>query len=755
MRMRIILTIVLLLGALGVPGPAHAISIEAWRARIESATSASGVVTVSKEFKAAILAEEGSMSPSTWGLVTDLVGLLVENAGNRGVGKGGLKSIASDVAAQAAACRRAVRNLEGSAGGDETALENLYRSQAWYEMSYALAAYRYWEAWVEFFQARVETNKTRKGGRLDLAERGFRAAALSVLYPSLVQGAWLGMAMVSIERGDEAEAGRRLRILQEALQGSTNEELKRAVAAQLGSLGSGKPAPLVRGGSALSAGEVSELKSEVLRLLKKHRKEKSGAIQAAEIIRKLLRNDEIDYAFIAALVPYRDEIVGQDIGPLGTLIDAEFAFAYEQYNTAIFKYEDFFRKDAKKLPIPTHIFRYHFAFALYREGLASRALTQIDRLKREKLPESLRAPVAHLELAVAYWLFQKAPEERYRKRLAKAAKRVLAIGGTKEQLNLARLALGQTASDLSEAERALGGVGSGSGGGGAAIFLVQRLAQELRKSVETTNTGAQRDYADRLSKAMSKLTSEELRQPRVQALKLQVEFVKGADPAGIIAKAAQLEADELFAGDVEAKSVLLWVKLRALRKQGGMAAVSGEVRSRVAGGLEQWELTEVLRLVLELERARQDADLVVLTSTLDGVLDKWPRERRQIQGMQVEALGRLGRHAEAVQLAQRMVELYPASGNAWLALARASTAAGDPFGAERAWAKIGRGVPEGSPQWQESAGARLALLDSMDRHGEACTLAKRLLVYKNTWSAETTEQYRIWAEKSRCATNLG
>jgi hypothetical protein len=46
-------------------------------------------------------------------------------------------------------CREGIRQLESATNEDEGALEALYRSELWYDINRALAALRYWQAWLD------------------------------------------------------------------------------------------------------------------------------------------------------------------------------------------------------------------------------------------------------------------------------------------------------------------------------------------------------------------------------------------------------------------------------------------------------------------------------------------------------------------------------------------------------------------------------------------------------------------------------
>jgi hypothetical protein len=131
-----------------------------------------------------------------------------------------------------AACGR-IRALEAATGEDESKLEDLYRSEQWYAINYALAAVRYWQAWIDLALAETAADDAARVPALSGAERGFQSTAVRILYPGLVYGSWLGMAYVDRLRGDDAAAEKRLKLLAGALASDPGNPLAQLVADEL------------------------------------------------------------------------------------------------------------------------------------------------------------------------------------------------------------------------------------------------------------------------------------------------------------------------------------------------------------------------------------------------------------------------------------------------------------------------------------------------------------------------------------------
>lgn len=72
---------------------------------------------------------------------------------------------------------------ERRTGQSEAALERLYRSQAWDDLSFAEASFIYWSAWID-----LEIARQSRSGRdriLARARQGFQTASLQLFRPQL------------------------------------------------------------------------------------------------------------------------------------------------------------------------------------------------------------------------------------------------------------------------------------------------------------------------------------------------------------------------------------------------------------------------------------------------------------------------------------------------------------------------------------------------------------------------------------------
>ena len=120
---------------------------------------------------------------------------------------------------------------ERETGQGEAALERLYRSQAWDDLSFAEASFIYWSAWLD-----LEIARQSLSGRdriLARARKGFQTASLQLFRPQLFYGGWLGIGYVDLELGHTARARQIFKKLDEAVSALPDSPVKEAVSMEL------------------------------------------------------------------------------------------------------------------------------------------------------------------------------------------------------------------------------------------------------------------------------------------------------------------------------------------------------------------------------------------------------------------------------------------------------------------------------------------------------------------------------------------
>ena len=642
-----------------------------------------------------------------------------------------------------AACRARIRALEAATGEDEARLEDLYRSEQWYAINYALAAVRYWQAWIDLALAETAVDDATRVPALSGAERGFQSTAVRILYPGLVYGSWLGMAYVERIRGDDAAAQKRLELLAGALASDPDDPLAKLVADELALLAArraGTVTPPTEGKGKLAPADARRLQEEAFALLEKRRREGIAALDAAERLRRLVDAGYLDDALLAHMLAWRDELVGRDLGTIGLLLDAEYAAAHEQYETAVLKYREFAAKGGFEMPVDTAPLRYNYAAALHRLGYQREAIEVATRLRDDEV-----AGVAARKLVflATERMSREQPGTANRAALMRAARDFLAVAPDDRDAAFAHLALatagGSDAGDhLALARRdarTRAAVGRAELDAAVAAFG----EASTRHDLPARTAAARRALA-----AIDALPRAERREPALRALALQMRVAAGDVDERTVREIAELRAGALV--DTGLQRVLAWSALRAL---------SGEALLAHVGALPQppatADATELVAFLLEREQARDFATLAAVAERALPAFATQPDIARQLMLMRHRAFTALDRHADAFALALEMVQSWPDSGDAWQAYAGSAERSGDTFAAERGWAHIAGAVPEGSDRWLDAMLRRVALLSrTAGAQAAHCDLLGRARAYTARMSEAHRKQLAELTRKNRC-----
>jgi hypothetical protein len=637
-------------------------------------------------------------------------------------------------------CREGIRALEALAGEDEAALENLYRSEDWYEVNRALATFRYWQAWLDLSLSRVNPDERARVTDLSRARRGFEAASLRILYPGLVYGSWLGLAYVDQADGREDAARRRLDLLSEALASDPDNPLLAIVQEERRMMD-------LRAGKLLSPGEISvgELftpatarlaEEQAFVLLDQHRKTEVGAIEAARLLRRLIAQGFLDDRLLARMLAYQEEIVGQDLGVISRLLEAEYAYAYEQYNSTVLKYRAFLAGGGNGLDLTLYPFRYHFAVSLYQINLVREAQAVVDELlKTPGLSSQLQSALYKLDFIVAESLHQGRPGEPQATRMREAARRYIASAPDDPDVASAWLALASVASDDKSRAEYLAKAGSD-----------RRLRENIRRvELDAAVSAFQQAHRDRDQQGTRRAAENALEQlqslPRkqqqqlpLQVLSVQLRTALVEEQEGLLEDIAQLQTHpDLNASQAR---VLIWSQLRVLDGEESGDALLQFVAGLPQGGENAPLDHELFAFLRELQGEGRYDRLAALSQQWLPKLETQPQLHRQVWFLHIEALREQGREAEALVASRDLLAAHPDSGNAWRVLAEQSEASGDLFGAERAWAHIAAAEPEGSPLWLEVSMHRLRLLARLDAADRGCKLQEDIGVYNHLLEAQ-------------------
>lgn len=652
------------------------------------------------------------------------------------------------------ACREGIRELEAAAGEDERALETLYRSDFWYQVNRALAALRYWQAWLDLALVQRNTDKEERLTDLYRAERGFEAAALRILYPGLVYGSWLGLAYVAQLQDDEATARQRLTLLKQALAADVENPLHEIIDTELGLIalrsGEKKSVPILPG-QQLTASLARLLEELVQVLLTEQREYGKGAIEAAQHLKQLVAQGFLDDRLLARILNYRDEIAGHDIGLPGFLVDAEYAYAYQQYETTVLKFRQFILEGGEQLPLVLDLFRYHFAHALYEIDLPRDALAEIQRLlEKAQLAPVLRSSLFKLNFIVAESMYLAQSSDAHTSQLQAAAETLIANSPADPDIASAHLALARVVDDdgTRAAHLESASMDRRLRADIRAVELEIALA-EFHRSLTIGDGEARRSTAAEVLRRLDGLPRKQRDTLGSLVLALQLRTVIGDDPVELMKEA------DLLAEDPELNStqrrVLIWSRLRLLDRSGGPAPLRDFVADLPPAGTDAALNQELYAILREFEDLGRREDVARLSQLWLPKLSLQPQLQRQVWLMRITALSASGSEQEALAETLRMVETFPRSGDAWRRLAEISESIGDSFAAERAWMHIATAEAEGSDRWLEASLHRLQILVmSEPETARECSLRQRLQVYNQRLNEQDKEVLQALVEANAC-----
>ncbi|MBK7522052.1 MAG: hypothetical protein IPI75_18380 [Gammaproteobacteria bacterium] len=704
--------------------------------------AAQGAVEQTAVLASAIERHAASWSPEQFSEGVDDYGKRVSAARERREGPATLAALRASGDELHRACRARIRVLEATTGEDEARLESLYRSEQWHAINYALAGVRYWQAWIDLALADALRAPDQRIPALSRAERGFQATAVRILFPGLVYGSWLGMAYVELARDDVAAAESRLTRLRDALAGDPGNPLADIVDGELAVLRARRGEAL-QGlpdvGAEITPAIARRLREEAFAILEQRRAHDVIASDAAERLRRVIDAGYLDDALIARMLAWRDEIVGRDMGVIGLLLDAEYAYANGQFETTVLKYREFIAQRGFDLDFDAAPFRYHYAVALYRLGYAREALEVCNNLQQDP---ALGDDVAKLAFLVAGELNRAQPGAVNRERLDSAAREFLARRPEDPDAALAHLALAAGGSD-SAAHLA---AARGDPRTRAAVERVRLDAavQEFGAASLARDWSARTAAAGRALAAIEALPRAQRKPVAMQALSLQMQLAAGQPPPDILQRIATLRTEA--GADAGLRRVLAWTELRALAGDPLLARVVQLVASADAADKQ-----ELVAFLLELEQRGEYAALEPLCAQSVAGFASQPDRQRQLLLVRYRALAALGRHDEAFAVATDMVGRFAESGDAWRIYAEGAERAGDGFAAERGWAKIAGAVPVGSDHWIEATLRRVALLTQAEgAQPQHCALLDGAGVYRARMNESADREFSVLRQENHC-----
>ncbi|MEM7540501.1 MAG: hypothetical protein AAF384_02825 [Pseudomonadota bacterium] len=639
-----------------------------------------------------------------------------------------------------------LKNVEGEAGESEAALERLYRSAQWDNLSFALAAFPYWRAWIDIAYA-DHVDAGEQLTVLSRAHRGFRTASMQLFRPGLIFGGWLGLGYVALARGEEAQATRIFENLQEALAAEEDHPIREAVELELRLLavkrGQVKNTPIPK---TIGEAEASILRAEAFALLKKQRNGQGGGVLAAERLNKLIKAGYLDQQLVDDMIYYRQEVASQDVGRYTDLAAAEYALEYDHYFTAIEKYSRFFRT-----PLPANVnfewYRYRWALAAYKDGILGTAADILEKQRRLKdLDPDLQRSIAKLLYVVYAAREQKGGSSDNRRALRSAAQNFIQKSPNDPGADSARLMIAQTSNNVSAARKSLSQVRSKEslqGAFEATAFHI--VAREFIEAINRPGLGNGYNLAKQGLKTWPKLAKKDRRNPQNLSIFVQMRSLVDKDPEAVLRSVDQIEQSGVKNLDV--KRALYWSRLRLYERLGKAERVGEFIRAEANNRLTGWKLEYLYPWVIEREEAVEKLDYAKLM--LPAVEDD-PEMDRRLRKLIVDLLIELDRDEEAYNEAKAFVDVHKNSGDGWMLLGRTAAATDKPFEADRAWSVVtDRATPVNIIWWEGMLG-RFGVRAQSTRPESACQLAAQMAQHQEHVPQSVAQKVSETLGASRC-----
>lgn len=624
------------------------------------------------------------------------------------------------------ATQRKLTATETEAGESEAALERLYRSQTWDDLSFALAAYPYWRAWVDLELAKRVTDPGLKTKALLPARKGFRSASMQLFRPGLVYGGWLGLGYVEMETGRHARALEIFQQLEQALASEPDHPIRQAVNLELRLLEArtGNVKERRRSGATIDDAELSILRAEAFALLQDSRKSGGRPLEAADRLRTIIEAGRVDQQLISDMLHFAQELSGVNIGPWTDLMGAEFAMQYDHWFNAMQKYEKFFSVVIPPPGLDLSRFRYRWALAAYRAEIFQPAVSILEKLVRRKdLAPDVDQAASKLLYATYAAREQKGGNAGNRKALRTAAQRFIRKNPDDPSVDSARLMMAQTASNADAALRQLGQVRAPKQLGGevertAFLIIAREFSEKIARRKESAATG----LAQQGLKAWTRLPKADKKVPANFAVLMQMRALVSEDPARALEELDRIEEKAADLG-MDVKRALVWSRLKLFDRLGDGAAAVAYVRSLADAGIASWQVEYLYPWMADRE---SPAERLSLARLIRPAIDDQPDMDRRLRAMIIESLLATGDADAAYEEAVDFAKVYPSSGDAWKLLASASEATDQPFEADRAWGVITKKAVPTMPIWWEGMLSRVRIRQGSTRPEAACELLVQL-----------------------------
>ena len=617
-----------------------------------------------------------------------------------------------------------LKAAEAAAGENEGELEALYQSMAWDDLSFALAAFPYWGAWID-----LEISKRTKGADAKRkwiweAKKGFRATSVQVFRPSLVYGGWLGLGYVAATEGNTNRAVEIFESLQNSIADDPSHPLYDAVALELRLLRAKKGTVTAgpTGSGNVDAQEANLLRAEAFALFEQSRTTKSGAPEAAKRLRRIIDAGYVDDELIALILQYRVEIVAHNIGPYTDLAGAEYAFENGHFFDAVRKYKDFFARVELRGNVNYDRIRYRQALAAYKAKLNDdAALIAESILHNKNLDEETKKAAVKLAY-VARATRKEKPTAASRESMQRAAERFITAYPSDPDADGARLRVAQQTTDSNKAFYMLNSVKAPaklSGGVQQTKFYI--IARDFSNAIRRTKGNAPTALAAQGITAYGQLSNKERDNSENKVLAIQMRALVDKDPNAVI---TAIDGAEKKGGlSLTARQGMMWARMKCLERLGSNEVLLAYLQNVANSGLEGWQLEQIYPIV----KANSDVNVrIAAANILLAKLSSEPAMERRFKIVLIEGMLELQQYPEAYEQAKAFRDAYPNVGDAYRLFALAAAKTDHLIQADTAWQAITDRSDPRREIWWEGMLNRIEIRAGSTRPKSACEVLSQI-----------------------------
>ncbi len=642
---------------------------------------------------------------------------------------------------------RTVTDVEEKAEDSEAELERLYRSQDWDDISFALAAFPYWRAWIDLEIARQVKDEGNidnlKSTALLPAQNGFRSASMQLFRPGLVYGGWLGRGYVEIEKERYVRAHTIFENLERALMDEEDSPILEVVRFELRILDAltGNVTQDSRS-DVFDDDEAQIQRAEAFGLLHASRKTGGRPLEAAERLRTLIAAGRVDQHLIDDMMVYSQELSGVDVGVYTDLAGAEFALNYDHFYQAMQKYEAFFTHIIVPPNVDLSRYQYRWALAAYNAKINQPAIDLLVKLVRKKdIDPELDKAVAKLLYAVYAAREKNSGSKANMKELRKAAQRFIRKSPDDKDADAARLLIAQTAANAAVALKSLSSIESTDKFKGdverTAFYLIAKefSAKVTRSKIKDATALARQGVV-----AFGQLPKSDRANAYNFAVLIEMRSLIDPKPEDVLTaldtieqkmaeQAAELEIPVEQHVSLDIRRALIWSRLYLYNRLDDYERIFSFINNLAAKGIPSWQVEFLYPFIAEWRNVNQR---MALARLVHGSVKRQPEMDRRFRVLIIEGELDNGQIEGAYAAAKLFTKEHVTSGDGWRLFAKAAEAMGKPFESDRAWKAITDKAIPPMDVWWEGMISRARLRVQGNRPEEGCLImmeTKRSIKY--------------------------